>query len=178
MKEAAIAQLPHVKHYGPKDHFLNEIFPKLLTYLKSDNIKDDKDCTSLILALFEASDKDIKIEEYQEDLINYWKDVLDWSDWRKRSKLLDEFIGFAKCLGKEIFTNLFLDLIKESLSDRIFIVRKNTVELIYKITDIFGIEWFFKCVLDYLYAFKSDQNYLHRQTSLFCLIELSHKLWK
>lgn len=102
--------------------------------------------------------------------------MLEVTDWREKYKLLDEFPNFAKILGKDNFTSMFLDLLKESLSDRIFIVRKETINIIDRCTSIFGTEWFCKNILDYLYAFKSDQNYLHRQTPLLALQILSPKL--
>lgn len=135
--------------------------------------------------------------------------MLEATEWRDRSQLLNELPNIAEMLGKERFTDLFLDILKESLSDRIFVVRKDTIETIRRCTVIFGTDWFLKNILSYdqsyttshskssqkpsktmktpvssllclgyLQAFKSDQNYLHRQTPLFVIISLSEILKK
>mmetsp|Transcript_32237 Transcript_32237/g.28558 ORF Transcript_32237/g.28558 Transcript_32237/m.28558 type:complete len:164 (-) Transcript_32237:58-549(-) len=73
---------------------------------------------------------------------------------------------------------MFLELVKESLSDRIYIIRQQAIAVISRLALVFGVDWFCKTVLFYLYAFKSDNNYLHRQTPLFCLQSLNASLLK
>ena len=114
----------------------------------------------------------------KEDIVECWKQILESNDWRERSSLILQFPSFANILGEENFTKMYLDIIKECLSDRVFFIRKETINVIKELSTIFGVGWFCKNILDYLYAFKSDQNYLHRETPLFTFIALNELLVK
>jgi hypothetical protein len=133
---------------------------------------EDKSVTLSLIANLGTLLKVINIDIIKDDLVEAWSKMLEVTNWREKAKLLQEFPNFAKILGKDHFTELFLDMVKGSLSDRIFVVRQNTNEVIQKWMQLFGIGWFWKHLLDYLYAFKSDQNYLHRQTPLFLIKSL------
>lgn len=76
--------------------------------------------------------KVINIDLIKDDLVEACSKMLEVTNWREKARLLQEFPKFAKILGKDHFTELFLDLIKESLSDRIYVIRQNTNEVIQK----------------------------------------------
>lgn len=79
-------------------------------------------------------------------------------EWRERVKLIQQFHNF---------NTIFVDLIKDILSDRKYVIRQEIIKAIVELTRKNGSEWFFKNILDYLYAFKEDNSYLRRQTPLF-----------
>jgi len=133
----------------------------------------DKGVSMAIITHLGTLWKVIDTKLVKSDLAECCKKMLDVTDWREKTNLLNQFSNFAKILGKEHFTEMFLEILKDNLSDRIYQIRKNTVNVLCKCTEEFGIEWFFKSIIVYLYAFKSDQNYLHRQTPLFMLKQIS-----
>ena len=115
----------------------------------------------------------IDVHLLTDDLIESWKAMFDSNDWRDKSEVFSNFSNFAVILGKDEFTTQFLDFIKEGLSDRIYDIRRHSVATLLTWTETFGYEWFSYHILEYLYAFKSDRNYLHRQTPLFTFQALS-----
>lgn len=104
------------------------------------------------------------------------KKIFESQNWREKAEVLNNFPNFSHILGKDEFTKVFLDFIKEGFSDRIYEIRKQVVSIVKQCTETFGIEWFEKNLLGYLSAFKSDRNYLHRQTPLFMIQALSKQI--
>lgn len=104
--------------------------------------------------------------------------MFDSNSWRDRSNVFKNFENFAKMLGDKVFTREFIDFIKEGLSDRIYEIRKESIGIIVTCTEIFGSNWFQTNILGYLFAFKSDRNYLHRQTPLFAFQRLAKTIVK
>ena len=100
----------------------------------------------------------------------------DSNTWREKSDVLSNFLNFAKMLGKEEFTKEFGSFINKGLSDRIYQIRNQAIVIIVEVTDLFGYDWFTTNILGYLFAAKSDRNYLHRQTPLFVFQALAKQV--
>ena len=52
------------------------------------------------------------------------------------------------------------------LSDPIFAIRENAMQVIKKLTLLFGIEWMMKYALPKLISYETEDNYLYRLTPL------------
>ncbi|CAI2362605.1 unnamed protein product [Moneuplotes crassus] len=156
----------------------SKLFEILKVTLESDGLRnsEDRSFAMILLSNLPNLSKITEVMKFKKSILDSCTEILEISDWREKSRFLQELPKIAEIIGMQEFTDVFLEILKESLSDRIYIVRQQAIAVVNRLTSTFGVEWFIKFVIFYLYAFKSDKNYLHRQTPLFCLKIMSHNL--
>ena len=122
---------------------INKVFTNLFTLMSEKGLgnQEDRAISMVLISNLGVLSKIIDISKYNEALISCWKEMMEVSDWRERSKFLQEFPRIAEVLGRDMFNSMFLDLVKESLSDTVASVRKQAIAVINKLASIFGVDW-------------------------------------
>ena len=107
------------------------------------------------------------------------KELINDRDWRIREKGLKAYDIYLSKLG-EVYcsSEAVVDILKNILSDRVFIVRRRAIELVRDLCLQFGAKWTEKYGLTVLSSFTSNPSYLHRLNYLFGIKEIYHILSK
>lgn len=75
----------------------------------------------------------------------------------------------AKQFGSKFFEEKLLELCMSWLRDLVFSIREAATVNLMKLTEVFGAEWAKTAIIPEVMKMTTDENYLHRMTTIFAL---------
>lgn len=89
--------------------------------------------------------------------------------WRIRLAIIEYIPLLAKQFGPQFFEEKLMDLCMKWLRDKVFSIREAATANLQKLTEVFGADWAEEAIIPRVQSMATDDNYLHRMTTIFAL---------
>jgi serine/threonine-protein phosphatase 2A regulatory subunit A len=111
----------------------------------------------------------IGIERVSQALLPAIVELSEDKQWRIRLAIIEYIPLLAKQFGSKFFEEKLLELCMSGLRDLVFSIREAATLNLMKLTEVFGAEWAKTAILPEVMKMISDENYLHRMTTIFAI---------
>lgn len=111
----------------------------------------------------------IGIERVSQALLPAIVELSEDKQWRIRLAIIEYIPLLAKQFGSKFFEEKLLELCMSWLRDLVFSIREAATVNLMKLTEVFGAEWAKAAIIPEVMKMTTDENYLHRMTTIFAL---------
>lgn len=111
----------------------------------------------------------IGIERVSQALLPAIAELSEDKQWRIRLAIIEYIPLLAKQFGSQFFEEKLLQLCMSWLRDLVFSIREAATINLMKLTEVFGPEWAISAIVPEVMKMTTDENYLHRMTTIFAL---------